>query len=124
MRFGCMRVAAACLTVAFLGLADDLALAQTTGQMALDRLASGDAGIDSKIDKYVEAEKALGGPAPNPDVSGLESVWSASCGATISTPRSVTWIFTTGSAVRPATFKWPSVALCVRGISILKRRVC
>jgi hypothetical protein len=67
MRFGCMRVAAACLTVAFLGLADDLALAQTTGQMALDRLASGDAGIDSKIDKYVEAEKALGGPAPNPE---------------------------------------------------------
>jgi hypothetical protein len=53
--------------VAFLGGADDPALAQTTGQMATDRPASGDAGIDGKIDKYVEAEKTLGGPAPNPE---------------------------------------------------------
>jgi hypothetical protein len=67
MHFGCTGVAAACLGVAFLGGAHDLAVAQTTGQMAADRPASGDAGIDGKIDKYVEAEKVLDGLAPNPE---------------------------------------------------------
>jgi hypothetical protein len=71
MRFGCMRVAAACLTVAFLGVADDHAVAQTTRQTAFDRPASSDAGIDSKIDKYVEAGKTLGGPAPKPECPWL-----------------------------------------------------
>jgi hypothetical protein len=63
----CAVVAAACLGVAFLGGADDPAVAQTTGQIDTDRSASGDAGIDGKIDKYVEPEKTLGGPAPNPE---------------------------------------------------------
>jgi hypothetical protein len=70
MHFGSMRVAAACLGVAFLGGVEDPAVAQATGQMAADRPAGGNAGIDGKIDKYVEAETALGGPAPN-----LECLW-------------------------------------------------
>jgi hypothetical protein len=67
MHFGCAVVAVACLSVAFLGGADDPAVVQTTGQMAADRPASDVAGIDGKIDKYVEAAKTLGGPAPNPE---------------------------------------------------------
>jgi hypothetical protein len=46
-----MGVAAACLSVAFLGGADDPAVAQTTGQMATDHSSSGDPGVDGKIDK-------------------------------------------------------------------------
>jgi hypothetical protein len=67
MRFGCMRVAAASLGVAVLGGAEGPAVAQTAGRTPFDRPASGDARIDSKIDKYVEAEKTLGGSAPNPE---------------------------------------------------------
>jgi hypothetical protein len=124
MHFGCAVVAAACLGVAFLGGADDPAVAQTTGQMAADRPAGGDAGIDGKIDKYVEAKEALAFLPSTPNAFCLESVWSASCGVMTSTSPSVIWTFTTGSAVRPATFKWPSAVLSVRRISILKLRVC
>jgi hypothetical protein len=71
MHFGCMRVAAACLGVAFLGGAKDPAVAQTTGQTGFDRPANGDAGTDSKIEKYVETGKTLAGPAPNPECPWL-----------------------------------------------------
>jgi hypothetical protein len=69
MRFGRMRVAAAFFGVAILSGADHPTVAQSVGPKAADRPSPGDAGTDGnkKIDKYVEAEEVLGGPAANPE---------------------------------------------------------
>jgi len=67
MRFGCMRVAAALLGVAFSSGADHPTIAQSVGPKAADHPSSGDAGTNGswRTDKHVEAENILDGPAAN-----------------------------------------------------------
>jgi hypothetical protein len=72
MRPDSMRVAAAVLGVAFLTVATDPTIAQSTDSKATEqRPANGDKDGAKKIDEYAEAEKHLGGPAANPECMWL-----------------------------------------------------
>ena len=71
MRPVCMRLLAASIAAVMMVLASNPTLAQNGEQKAGDKQQPGDAKeVPKKIDEFVEAEKALTGPAANP-----ECVW-------------------------------------------------